>query len=196
MGKISIKKFCKNYNALATSQMKDKYLKDNLEITPYVPFLLKDTIISNLLKTTMFDRETGNIRIDSMVEYLFLTRIFVEQYTNLTVETDGFFEEYDELKKSGLFNILFVGNEDVMPLIPYEEIAEFKHLLTIKKQDIMTNHATPQAFISDKIERIVTIGSVTLKPILDKIATELENMDDAKIEKLTKYLDKGLKKIK
>ena len=144
----------------------------------------------------MFDRETGNIRIDSMVEYLFLTRIFVEQYTNLTVETDGFFEEYDELKKSGLFNILFVGNEDVMPLIPYEEIAEFKHLLTIKKQDIMTNHATPQAFISDKIERIVTIGSVTLKPILDKIATELENMDDAKIEKLTKYLDKGLKKIK
>lgn len=196
MNKIAIKTFCQEYNNCTTETLRKQYIKNNLEIVPYVPFVKKDTIISNLLKTTMFDRKTGNIKIDSMVEYLFLTRIFVEQYTNLTVETDGFFEEYDELKKSGLFNILFVGSEDVMQLIPYEEIAEFKHLLAIKKQDIMTNHATPQAFISDKIERIATIGSVTLKPILDKIATGLENMDDAKIEKLIKYLDKGLKKVK
>ena len=60
----------------------------------------------------------------------------------------------------------------------------------------MTNHSTPQAFISNQIERITTIGSITLKPVLEKIATELENMDDAKIDRIMKALDKRFKRVK
>ena len=60
----------------------------------------------------------------------------------------------------------------------------------------MANYSTPQAFISNQIERITTISSATLKPVFDKIANELANMDDAKIEKIIKVLDKGLKRVK
>lgn len=195
---MTIKEFCKKYNNMATQQLKDKFIKDNLEIVPYVSFVKKDALISNLLKITMIDKETGNVKVNSSAEYLLMTRILIENYTNLTVETDGFYEEYDELKKSGLFNILLIGDDATAtaPLIPMDEVAEFKFLLSQKKADYMTNYSTPQAFISNQVERIATIGSVTLKPVLDKIANELENMDDAKIEKIMKALDKGLKRIK
>ena len=194
---MTIKEFVSKYEKCA-EQMKDKFIKDNLEIMPYVPFVTKDALISNLLKITMIDKETGNVKVNSSAEYLLMTRILIENYTNLTVETDGFYEEYDELKKSGLFNILLIGDDATAtaPLIPMEEITEFKFLLSQKKADYMTNYSTPQAFISNQVERIATIGSVTLKPVLDKIANELENMDDAKIEKIMKALDKGLKRIK
>ncbi len=198
MKKISIKTFCKEYNNRATDSLKKQYIKDNLEITAYVPFITKDALINNLLNLTMIDKKSGNVKVNSSAEYLLMTRILIENYTNLTVETDGFYEEYDELKKSGLFNILLVGSDatDTAPLIPYEEIVEFKHLLSIKKADYMANYSTPQAFISNQIERITTISSATLKPVFDKIANELANMDDAKIEKIIKVLDKGLKRVK
>lgn len=198
MKKISIKTFCKEYNNRATDSLKKQYIKDNLEITAYVPFITKDALINNLLNLTMIDKKSGNVKVNSSAEYLLMTRILIENYTNLTVETDGFYEEYDELKKSGLFNILLVGSDatDTAPLIPYEEIVEFKHLLSIKKADYMANYSTPQAFISNQIERITTISSATLKPVFDKIANELVNMDDAKIEKIIKVLDKGLKRVK
>lgn len=196
MKKITIKTFCKEYNNRVNDTLKKQYIKDNLEITSYVPFVKKDALISNLLKATMLDKETGNVKVNSSAEYLLMTRILIENYTNLTVETDGFYEEYDELKKSGLFNILLVGDDVNAPLIPVEEIAEFKFLLSQKKADYMTNHSTPQAFISNQIERITTIGSITLKPVLEKIATELENMDDAKIDRIMKALDKKFKRVK
>lgn len=138
MKKISIKTFCKEYNNRATDSLKKQYIKDNLEITAYVPFITKDALINNLLNLTMIDKKSGNVKVNSSAEYLLTTRILIENYTNLTVETEGFYEEYDELKKSGLFNILLVGSDasDTAPLIPYEEIIEFKHLLSIKKQII------------------------------------------------------------
>lgn len=198
MKKISIKTFCKEYNNRATDSLKKQYIKDNLEITAYVPFITKDALINNLLNLTMIDKKSGNVKVNSSAEYLLTTRILIENYTNLTVETEGFYEEYDELKKSGLFNILLVGSDtaDTAPLIPYEEIIEFKHLLSIKKADYMTNYSTPQAFISNQIERITTICSATLKPVFDKIANELANMDDSKIEKIIKAIDKSLKRVK
>lgn len=192
---MTIKEFVNKYENCA-QQMRDKFIKDNLEITPYISFVKKDALISNLLKITMIDKETGNVKVNSSAEYLLMTRILVENYTNLTVETEGFYEEYDELKKSGLFNILLVGDDVNAPLIPVEEIVEFKFLLSQKKADYMTNHSIPQAFISNQIERITTIGSITLKPVLEKIATELENMDDAKIDRIMKALDKRFKRVK
>ena len=47
MKKISIKTFCKEYNNRATDSLKKQYIKDNLEITAYVPFITKDALINN-----------------------------------------------------------------------------------------------------------------------------------------------------
>lgn len=188
---MTIKEFCEKYNNIATKQLKDQYIRDNLEITPYVPFVKKDALIANLLKITMIDKETGNIKVNSSAEYLLITRIFIENYTNLTVETKGFFEEYDELKKSGLFDILLIGNDITAPLIPYEEIAEFKHLLSIKKSDILQNKYEIHSFITEQVERFKALGEATLTPLMDVVSKKLDEIPKEELDKIIEFAKKG-----
>ena len=81
-------------------------------------------------------------------------------------------------------------------MIPEKEITEFKMICDMKKSDMLQNKYENHAFIADQVDRFGTLIGVTLKPVLDKLATELENMDDSKIEKLSKALERGLKRIK
>ena len=185
---MKIKEFCKEYSN-RIDKLKDDYLKENLHIKTYLPFLTKVTLADKLAKITTLDKDTGNVNVKSDVNYLLFCRMIVEQYTDLQVETEGFYEEYDLLNESGLL-------DKIMQMIPEKEITEFKMICDMKKDDIIFNQSTPKAFINQQIERITNIASITLKPVLDKLATELENMDDGKIEKLSKALEKGLKRIK
>ena len=187
MEKITIKKFCEEYNNRVSS-LKNQYIKNNLVITSYVPFVTKVALIDNLLKIIMIDKETGNIKANSISEYLLLTRIFIENYTNLTVETEGFYEEYDELKKSGLFDVLLIGNDTTAPLIPYEEIAEFKHLLAIKKADMLQNKYEIHSFITEQVDRFGKLANLTLSPILDAAEEKVKSMTKEDIEELDKQI--------
>lgn len=183
---MKIKEFCEKYNKMATQALKEKFVKDNLKITSYVPFVKKDALISNLLNATMIDKDTGNVKVNSSAEYLLMTRILVENYTNLTVETEGFYEEYDELKKSGLFNILLIGDEATAtaPLIPYEEIVEFKHLLSIKRSDVLTNRYEIHSFITEQVDRFKALGEATLKPLMDVLSKKLDSLSNDELRKI------------
>ena len=186
---MTIKEFAEKYNAMATDRLKEDYLNDNLHIKTYLPFLTKMTLADKLAKITTLDKDTGNVNVKSDVNYLLFCRMIVEQYTDLQVETEGFYEEYDLLNEFGLL-------DKIMQKIPEKEIAEFKMICDMKKSDLLQNKYENHAFIADQVDRFGTLIGVTLKPVLDKLTTELENMDDEKITKLSKALEKGLKRIK
>lgn len=191
MNKITIKTFCKEYSNRVNDTLKKQYIKDNLEIISYVPFVKKDALISNLLKATMIDKETDNVKVNSSAEYLLMTRILIENYTNLTVETDGFYEEYDELKKSGLFNILLVGNDTTAPLIPIEEITEFKFLLSQKKADVMTNRYEIHSFITEQVDKIKALGEATLTPFMEVVSKKLDEIPKEDLLKVVEIVKNG-----
>lgn len=205
---ISIKKFVNEY-AKRVPQMQETYIKENLVITPYVPFVKKDALADKLvdISTYVFEdytkedgttgrRKTDKIKVNSTVQYLLFCRLVIENYTNLTVETEGFFEEYDALKSSGLLDKLMVSTENRPSLIPMDEIAELRSLVSMKQGDIMQNYVNPSSYIANQVERVSTILSVTLKPILDKIANSIENIDEKDIEKFGNKLEKMIKRVK
>ena len=205
---MTIKNFVNEYTKRA-DQLKEQYLKENLKITSYVPFLRKDAIAQVIVDRSTYkyenytkedgtigNRKTDKIQINSITQYILFCRVLIENYTNLEIETKEFVEEYDALKECGLLDKLMVGNENVPPMIPVSEISELRSLISMKQSDAMTNYATPQAYISNQVERVSTILGVTLKPVLDKLATELENIDEKDIEKLSKALERGLKRVK
>ncbi len=177
----TIKEFCKKYNELKSAQAKGALVAGIMKSDLYVPFVMKDTLMSNLVKITMLDKETGNIKMNSSAEYLLLIRVFIEQYTKLKVETPGFFEEYDELVKSGLFDLLIVGSENAQPIIPLAEITEFKNLLNLKKNDLMTNQYESHAFITEQVDRFVKLGEATLTPIVDAMTKKIEGLSNEDI---------------
>ena len=205
---MKIKEFCKEYSNRA-DQLKKQYLKDNLKITTYVPFLTKDALAQNIVNATTYKyenytkedgtigrRKTNTINVNSTAQMLLFYRVVIENYTNLEVETEGFYEEYDALNESGVLFELTANFDGHPSLIPAKEISELRGMIDLKQRDTMTNQYEIHSYISNQIERITEVGSIVLKPVLDKLATELENMDDSKIEKLSKVLEKGLKRIK
>lgn len=205
---MKIKEFCKEYSN-RIDKLKGDYLKENLKITTYLPFIKKDALAQNIVNATTYKfedytkedgttgrRRTNQIQVNSTAQMLFFYRVIIENYTDLEVETEGFYEEYDALNKSGVLFELTADFEGHPSLIPAREISELRGMIDLKQRDIMTNQYEIHSYISNQIERITEVGSIVLKPVLDKLATELENMDDSKIEKLSKALERGLKRIK
>ena len=204
-----IKEFCENYKNRATNKLKEDYLKENLKITTYLPFIKKDALAQNIVNATTYKfedytkedgttgrRRTNQIQVNSTAQMLLFYRVVIENYTDLEVETEGFYEEYDALNESGVLFELTADFEGHPSLIPAREISELRGMIDLKQRDIMTNQYEIHSYISNQIERITEVGSIVLKPVLDKLATELENMDDGKIENLSKALERGLKRIK
>ena len=205
---MKIKEFVAEYEK-RTDVLKEQFLKNNLKITPYVPLVKKDALADKLVdvSTYIFEdytkedgtigrRKTDKIRVNSTAQYLFFCRLIIENYTNLTVETEGFFEEYDLLKQSGLLDRLMIGTETNPSLIPLDEIAEFKSIIDFKQKDIIFNQTEIHNYISSQVERFSTILGVTLNPFLEKITEKLENMTEEDVDKATKKFDKFLKRIK
>lgn len=206
---MTIKEFTEKYSAIATDRLKEDYLKENLKITTYLPFIKKDALAQNIINATTYKfedytkedgttgrRRTNQIQVNSTAQMLLFYRVIIENYTDLEVETEGFYEEYDALNESGVLFELTADFEGHPSLIPAKEISELRGMIDLKQRDTMTNQYEIHSYISNQIERITEIGSVVLKPVLDKLATELENMDDEKITKLSKALEKGLKRVK
>ena len=204
-----IKEFCENYKNRATDKLKGDYLKENLKITTYLPFIKKDALAQNIVNATTYKfedytkedgttgrRRTNQIQINSTAQMLLFYRVIIENYTDLEVETEGFYEEYDALNESGVLFELTADFEGHPSLIPAKEISELRGMIDLKQRDIMTNQYEIHSYISNQIERITEVGSVVLKPVLDKLATELENMDEEKIEKLSNKVEKLLKRVK
>ena len=206
--KISIKQFCEEYKN-RVPQLQETYIKENLAITPYVSFVKKDALAEKLvdISTYVFEdytkedgtvgrRKTDKIRVNSTAQYLLFCRLVIENYTNLTVETEGFFEEYDALKECGLLDKLMVSTETRLSLIPMDEIAELRSLVSMKQADAMQNYVNPSSYIANQVERVSTILSVTLKPVMNRIADSLNSMSEEDAEALAKRLEKIVKRIK
>lgn len=185
---MKIKDFVKEYTN-RTKQLQEQYLRDNLNITTYVPFVKKVTYATSLAQNTTIDKETGNVKVSSESNYLFFVRSIIELYTDLEIENKAFYDEYDLLNESGLL-------DKIMQMIPEKEIGEFKMLCDMKKEDTIFNMGTPKAYINQQIERITTIASVTLKPVLEKISEQIENMYEEDVEKFANKFEKLLKRVK
>mgnify|MGYP003305076999 CR=1 FL=1 len=69
-------------------------------------------------------------------------------------------------------------------------------LLNMMLDDAIQNNLSTQAFIQNQVTRFGNLMGITLSPILDKLADNINNMDEKTIEKLGKQLDKAFKVIK
>ncbi len=188
--KISVKDFCEGYDKINSKETKKRYIKDTLEITPYLPFIVKETLATNLVNTTMFEyenytnekneikrRRTNKVKVQSSFQYLFFCRIIVESYTNLAIDTQDFSGEYDMLNQRGLM-------DEITARIPENEINELKMICDMKKDDIIFNYGTPHAFISQQMENLGNILSVVLTPIITEAVKEINNLNEEDVKEL------------
>ena len=142
---------------------------------------------------TIGRRKTDTIQVNSTGQMILFFQAVIENYTNLKVETPGFFEEYDLLNKSGLLAELTVDCEDHPSRIPVTELSELQSMVQSKQHDILTNYAAPQNYIAQQIDKIVSMANITLNPIVEKVLEKLDGMSDEDVEKAKKKIDKVFK---
>ena len=205
---MTIKNFVNEYTKRA-DQLKEQYLKENLKITSYVPFLRKDAIAQVIVDRSTYkydnytkedgtigNRKTDKIQINSITQYILFCRVLIENYTNLEIETKEFVEEYDALKECGLLDKLMVGNENVPPMIPVSEISELRTLIDMKQKDELTNRCEIHNFISGQVTRFGELAGVLLNPVFDKISEQLENISDEDVDKIKEKANDFLEVVK
>ena len=191
MNEITIKNFIEEYNKLTTDSQKERYIKEKIIITKYVPFVRKMTRAKNLAKITMIDENTSNIRINSMTHYLFFIKTLIEEYTNLISESPSFADEYDMLKQSGFLDRLILKVDGKEPLIDSAELDEFKQIVNMAKSDLLDNEYDPHAFISGQINRLKAIGEVAITPLVDVISKKLDEIPKEDLDKVVEFAKKG-----
>mgnify|MGYP000896563658 CR=1 FL=1 len=200
---MKILEFVKRYNNITTQQLKDRFIEEKIKISPYVSIIKKDTYAQLIVDKTMFKQEsyddngktkyrkTDKINLNSVAQYVQFCRAVIELYTNLETEDGSFIKEYDALKSSGLLDILMVGSDKTDPLIPMNELNEFKTILTMKQSDTQFNETTTQAFISKQIGRISDLANATLTPLMDVVSKRLDEIPKENLDKVVEFAKKS-----
>ena len=200
---MKILEFVKRYNNITTQQLKDRFIEEKIKINPYVSIIKKDTYVQLIVDKTMFKQEsyddngktkyrkTDKINLNSVAQYVQFCRAVIELYTNLEIEDGSFIKEYDALKSSGLLDILMVGSDKTDPLIPMNELSEFKTILTMKQSDTQFNETTTQAFISKQIGRISDLANATLTPLMDVVSKKLDEIPKEDLDKIVGFAKKS-----
>lgn len=195
---MKILEFVERYNNMATQQLKDRFIKDEVKIIPYVSIIKKDAYAQLIVDKTTFEQEayddngvtkyrkTDKIRVNSVAQYVQFCRAVIELYTDLEIDDDdkGFIKGYDALKSSGLLDILMVGSDKADPLIPMSELSEFKTILTMKQSDTQFNETTTQAFINKQIGRISDLANATLTPLVDVVNKKIDSLSNDELRKI------------
>lgn len=184
---MKIKEFCKEYSN-RIDKLKGDYLKENLKITTYLPFVKKDALAHNIVNATTYKfedytkedgttgrRKTNQIQVNSTVQMLLFYRVIIENYTDLEIETEGFYEEYDALNESGVLFELTADFEGHPSLIPANEISELRGMIKMKQEDEIFNTTEIHNYITEQIDRFSNLANVISKPVMDIIAERLEN---------------------
>lgn len=200
---MKIKEFVEGYNKCATQQLKDRFIKEKLNITPYVSIIKKDAYAQLIVDRTMFEQEsydsngktkyrkTDKIRVNSVAQYIQFCRVIIELYTNLEIEDGSFIGEYDSLKSSGLLDLLILGSDNAAPVIPMNELSEFRTVLDMKVKDTLENYSTPQAFIERQVDRFKALGEATLTPLMDAVSKKLDEIPKENWDKIVEFAKKG-----
>lgn len=157
-------------------------------IKKYVNYGEKYDIAKRLVTATCFD-ENNNIKLNSPSQYMLYRLSLVNTWTAIDVDFTHGIEEFDILSQNGIL-------DDIIKEIPEKEIKEFDMLVKLIQSDLLYNTTTPQAYISSQVEKFAALTNTILSPLIEKLTDEVKNLDDSKIEKLSRQINAIVKRIK
>lgn len=88
-------------NLIKVSEIKEDY--SNITIKKYIPFIIKQNIIDNILDTCVYiNEETGFKYVDSAMKRMAIEFSICNQVSNIDMSEEDNLELYDSLKESGV----------------------------------------------------------------------------------------------
>lgn len=187
---ITVKDFCEKFkkdgviNTKIAPDAVSEYIKKELEVKDYVPFVEKRELCAKVLNAcNTVDRNIGLVRVDSVSRYIIFTITIISKYTNIEFSSGednmDFFDEYDMLCKNDLLNPIL----DVIG----EEYETCNNMLNMMMNDVVANNNTVENVLGSAANKMLGIIDDFIDVLSDKV--EELNLDLSQID-IDKY--KGL----
>ncbi len=186
--KYTVKDFVKKYNNEKSEEAKIDFVKSVIN-TKYIPYETKVTICKKIIESSYYIKteingiEVRKLQVNSPAQYMNYCLWLVKQYTNIEIDFKRSLEEFNELNKIGLFDV-------IATFIPEREYKELRMILEMTENDILRNEYETHAFISKQVERFGELIGVTMKPAIEQLIKTVENIDENKIEEIINKLNK------
>ena len=156
-----------------------EYIKKELEVKDYMPFIEKRELCERVLNACNVKDENGLIKVDGVSRYIIFTLSVISKYTNLEFSSGEEFDsldEYDMLCQANLLNPIL----DVIGA----EYTTCNNMLNMMMEDIMTNNNTIENVIGAVLGRLGDSIDDFITVISDKV--ESMNLDLSQID-IDKY---------
>ena len=168
---IDVRDFVNKYTKFSTTTAKESYLKTVVKFVDYINFEVVEVLCDQILAISCMDKN-GNVKVDTCKKYIMYIYTIFNHYTNITVHSDKWLEEFNLLSKAGLV-------EAVCQLMPENLITTLDSILKMKTDDMMTNYYEPHAFISNQMIKYAPM----IHGVIDKFLNG--------VEKISKEVDWG-----
>lgn len=146
-----------------------EYIKKELEVKTYLPFVAKRELCERVLNTCNTRSDGGLVKVDSVSRYIIFTLTVISAYTNIEFSSgDAEFDsldEYDMLCENHLLN-------PILEVIG-EEYATCNNMLNMMMADIEANNNTVEAVLDYNLSKITD----SVSDLIDVLAEKVEKME-------------------
>lgn len=193
---FNVKSFVEEYEKQLTDADKEKFLRSKLKTEKYVSYADKIALAENIVKSSSYAlikengalKQTDRIALNSPMRYILFVMTIADKYTNIEVNFKNIMPEFDALNFNGLIEVIF-------DKIGTKETAEFNTVVEMVLNDFMANKYQFKNYINDALSKVSGIVEKCV-PLIDNIASKLDNMSEEEANKLLGLLMKATKFIK
>lgn len=193
---FNVKSFVEEYEKCSNNDDKAKFLKSKLKTEKYIPYADKLILAENIVKSSSYAmvkensvlKQTDRIALNSPMRYILFVMTVVDKYTNIEVNFKNIMPDFDALNFNGLIEVIFEKVGD-------KETAEFNTVVDMVLNDFMANKYQFKNYIDDILLKISEMVD-KCAPVIDNIASKLDNMPEEDVQKLLGLIEKATEFIK
>lgn len=164
---MKFEEFIELYENEGNVDKRNAFVKSHI-IKSYIPLEEKDVRSQIIINNSYYD-DNGNFKVNSTAKHMFTFLSIVDMYTDIDIDFKDGLNEYNKLDAS-------MALDDIVSMIDEKDLNEFKIVLNMKCNDVITNEYEPHSFIKKQVERFGELIGEVLSPIIEKI--DLNNLED------------------
>ena len=144
------------------------FLKEHINRS-YVPYEEKVSM-ANAICESCYKKKDGNSErffADSTARYMLTCMAIIDLYTDIERDSSSILHDFNVFNEFGVFDV--IGE-----LINQRDLREFRMVINLVCNDMITNEYEIKGFISRQVERFSELIATTLPPFLDKLSEQLD----------------------
>jgi hypothetical protein len=151
------------------------YILDGIQIKSYLPLVMKQSIINNILSVCIIDENKK--KIDFSLKLFSLEFNLVNQYSNLNCDVDDVIKLYDELKEHGVI-------DGILKQISESEVKFITNVLNEEINQIQVIDNSLEVIISNALDKLIEKlpTSKEINKMIPKISKELAKISPETLE--------------